>query len=174
MPAKSPAATSNTAKPAPTARARCPATPALPRPPYSAATTSVSAEASGLEYATTYHFHLVAENSNGENASYDDTFTTLPLPPAIESLTGQAFAETALLHATINPGGGPTTFRVEYVDQHTFETENGFEHAQSTAELDAVRPAPPSSSSPTSTTSPRHHLPLPARRDQSLSPAGGR
>ena len=104
--------------------------------PYSAASVAVSAVASGLEYATTYHFHLVAENSNGENASFDESFTTLPQPPLIESVTGQAFAESTLIRTSINPGGAQTTFRVEYATQQAFEAE-GFEHAQSTGELDA-------------------------------------
>ena len=105
--------------------------------PYSNPSTPVSAEASGLEYATTYHFRLVAENANGQNTSFDDTFTTLPQAAGLESVTGQAFAETARIDAEINPGGGQTTFRVEYVTQHAFDAENGFEHAQNTPDLSA-------------------------------------
>ncbi len=104
--------------------------------PFNAATTQVSAEVGSLEYATTYHFRLVLENANGESSSYDDTFTTLPLAPAIEAVTGQAFAENAVLYATINPGGGDTTYRAEFVSQEHFESE-GFANASKSTELDA-------------------------------------
>ncbi len=104
--------------------------------PFTEPTTHVSAEVPGLEYGTAYHFHLVLENANGENSSYDDTFTTLPLAPTIKSVAGQAFAETALLHAVINPGGGDTTYQAQFVTQEHFENE-GFENASSTPELDA-------------------------------------
>jgi DNA-binding beta-propeller fold protein YncE len=99
--------------------------------------TQVSAAATGLEYGTAYRFHLVLANASGENASVNQAFTTLPLAPQIESQTGQAFAETALIHASINPGGGPTTYKVEFVTQEQFESEGGFEHAQSSPELQA-------------------------------------
>jgi hypothetical protein len=104
--------------------------------PFNDPATQVSAEIEGLEYATTYHFRAVLENANGENASADAVFTSLPLPPQIETVAGQAFAESALFDLVINPGGGTTTYRIEYITKPAFEND-GFEDAQSTPELEA-------------------------------------
>lgn len=100
--------------------------------------TPVTAEATGLTYGTTYHFRLVADNANGTASSFDQTFESLPLPPALSAESVSAVhADTALVHAQINPNGGDATYhtayRVEYVDDATFQEDSGsgdgFQHA---------------------------------------------
>jgi phosphodiesterase/alkaline phosphatase D-like protein len=81
-----------------------------------AASVSVSANVWGLSPGTTYHYALVATNSAGTTTGSDETFTTFS-PPAPVVSTGGASAitgKTAMLAATINPGGAPTTFSFQY------------------------------------------------------------
>jgi hypothetical protein len=67
---------------------------------------AVSADLTGLDPETTYHFRLVAANANGTTAGSGQTFTT---PPAVLGLaTGTATAitdTTATLNGTLNPNG---------------------------------------------------------------------
>jgi DNA-binding beta-propeller fold protein YncE len=106
--------------------------------PISASTdVEVAPNLEGLEYATTYHFHLVVKNANGSNASYDETFSTLPKAPEIgpESVSGVQ-ADGALVHVQIDPGGGKTVYRVEYVTDEQFK-QGEFAAAQLSDELQA-------------------------------------
>jgi hypothetical protein len=75
------------------------------------------ARISGLEPATTYHFHVVSENVShevGEGA--DEAFTTLPAEaPAIDSEAVIAISSgEPKLEATINPNFQETGYQFEY------------------------------------------------------------
>jgi subtilisin family serine protease len=70
---------------------------------------------SGLEESTTYHFRIMAENSQGTSYGADRTFTTKGPPPTV--VTGSATGVTAteaILHGTVNPNGFSTTDQFEY------------------------------------------------------------
>jgi hypothetical protein len=75
-------------------------------------TTSVPVfqEVTGLAVNTTYHYRIVASNSEGTGISTDRTFTTAPNPPVVVTTP---FTETAggfELNGTVNPNGGETTY----------------------------------------------------------------
>jgi hypothetical protein len=74
-----------------------------------------SADLTGLEPDTLYHFRTVAENAKGETTFGPDATFTTPLPVLIagESTT-QVTAESARLNVEINPQGAATSYRYEY------------------------------------------------------------
>jgi WD40-like Beta Propeller Repeat len=75
---------------------------------------AVSAEVTGLEPGTTYHFRLTAANASGSNAASDESLSTLP-GPAIDSATAvNLTGNSAELTAEINPEGSGTTYHFEY------------------------------------------------------------
>jgi hypothetical protein len=74
----------------------------------------VSAPLTGLSPETTYHFRLVASNSDGTIQGPDQTFTTLP-PVSIDAtfVTGLS-ATGAVLGASLNPHGLASEYHFEY------------------------------------------------------------
>jgi hypothetical protein len=71
----------------------------------------------GLEPGTTYHFRIVASNSNGVSDGNDQTFTTKAKAPAPAATTGSATGvnETgATLSGTVNPNEAETKYYFEY------------------------------------------------------------
>ncbi len=108
----------------------------------------ISADATGLTYGTAYDFRLQARNAEPTpDTSYAETFTTRPLKPTLGTESaGPVFAETAQIHAEIDPGGGEsayhTSYSVEYLTSAQFELneeegEPEFAHAQLSPSLDA-------------------------------------
>jgi hypothetical protein len=74
----------------------------------------VSAEITGLQAGTTYHFRLVAANANGPGQGADQILQTPP-PPAIAGVGATDLtSEGAGLIARINPQGFDTTYHFEY------------------------------------------------------------
>jgi hypothetical protein len=74
----------------------------------------VSQEVTGLAPNTTYHYRVVAHNSDGTTSSLDQEFTTPPNPPDV---VATPFTETAAgfnLNGTINPNGGNTTYHFQF------------------------------------------------------------
>ena len=84
------------------------------------ATSSVSASLSGLTPGTTYHYRLVAANTNGTTNGGDMTFTTTSPPPpnpppaAVTGGTTSITQSSATLDGSVNPEGQSTTYRFEY------------------------------------------------------------
>ncbi len=90
----------------------------LPEPDESAGSgetaVPVSQEVTGLAPNTTYHYRVVAHNSDGTTPSLDQAFTTPPNPP---SVVATPFAETAggfSLNGTVDPNGGDTTYHFQF------------------------------------------------------------
>jgi hypothetical protein len=100
-------------------------TPCSPEGPFSGATLeAVGAEVSGLRGGTVYHERLLGTNVNGSNPGEDVTFQTKG--PSVTGEQATAITETgATLTGSINPRGGSTTYRFEYVTEAQFE-EAGF------------------------------------------------
>jgi hypothetical protein len=72
------------------------------------------AELAGLQAGTTYHYRVVAVNSQGTVNGSDSTFTTVA-PARIGSVSAsEVTAGSATLHAQIDPLGNDTTYRFEY------------------------------------------------------------
>ncbi len=106
--------------------------PCSPGPPYESG-TAVSADLTGLDPSTTYHFRVAAANgplppytravrARGEDA----TFATFG-PPTVADETASGIERTAAtLAAQVNPHGFETEFRFEYVDDAHFQEQGGF------------------------------------------------
>lgn len=77
----------------------------------------VSADISGLQPYTTYHFRLVAANKNDEGTPVDGVdreFTTLSPPIIDDAWAADVTEKTAQLRAQIRPMGSDTSYRFEY------------------------------------------------------------
>jgi subtilisin family serine protease/sugar lactone lactonase YvrE len=73
----------------------------------------VSETATGLANRSTYHYRLVAKNSNGTFYGADREFATTP-PASQSGEADQVHANDASLHGVVNPEGATTTFRFEF------------------------------------------------------------
>ncbi len=97
-----------------------PCVPAAGSIPADANPHAVSAEVTGLNPATVYHYRLVAKNSIGEAHGIDRQLTTGPTAPLVEEESVKAVGTEAggtgeaTLTAEINPRGGETTYHLEY------------------------------------------------------------
>jgi hypothetical protein len=75
---------------------------------------AVSANLSGLERLTSYHFRLKVANKNGFNVGLDQAFVT-PEPVGIsEEVVSDVSSESALFSARIDADGSATSFHFEY------------------------------------------------------------
>ena len=76
----------------------------------------MSADAEGLAAGTGYHYRVIATNPGGTSTGSTANFTTLPKPPTVTTGTASSVtATTAVLYATVNPGGGEvTSCTIEY------------------------------------------------------------
>jgi hypothetical protein len=89
-----------------------------------------SANVSGLTPGTTYHFRVVAKNSDGTVNGADQTFQTAG-PPVVASESATDVTDTdATLNATIIPFGFDTTCQFQYVDDAGFQA-SGYNTATS-------------------------------------------
>jgi len=80
-------------------------------------TQNVAVNISGLAAHKTYHFRIVATNSNGTTYGADRTFTTLSAtgPPVVTTNPATNVARSsATLNGTVNPHGLSTTVRFQY------------------------------------------------------------
>jgi hypothetical protein len=70
----------------------------------------VSASLAGLSPRTTYDFRIVATNAHGTSYGGEQSFTTLPSPPAVRTgAASEVEPSTATLNATVNPEGSTVT-----------------------------------------------------------------
>jgi len=78
---------------------------------------NVPANISGLTASTTYHFRIVATNSDGTRYGADRTFTTLSAtgPPVVTTKPAtNVTASSATLHGSLDPHGLTTTVHFQY------------------------------------------------------------
>jgi hypothetical protein len=78
---------------------------------------NVSANIGGLTANTTYHFRIVATNSNGTRYGRDRTFTTLSAtgpPVAITNPATNVASSSATLNGSVDPHGLTTTVHFQY------------------------------------------------------------
>jgi len=84
--------------------------------------TAVTAELHNLQTLTFYHYRLVATNAN-DVSTYGSDQTVRPLPdiPTIGTTSASAVGqEAATIETSIDPGFGPTVYRVEYGTDTTY------------------------------------------------------
>jgi hypothetical protein len=94
--------------------------------PISAA-AEVSAEATGLQPSTTYHFRIAAANANGVKSYGKDIVFATKGAPTIDAQGATGIERyAATLTATVNPHGYDSEFRFEFVDEAHFNLEGGF------------------------------------------------
>jgi hypothetical protein len=90
----------------------------LPEPDASAGSgdsaVTVTQEVTGLLPNTTYHYRIVASNSEGPGVSGDQAFTTPPPKPDAISLPVTESSEGFTLHGSVDPNGAETTYFFEF------------------------------------------------------------
>ena len=87
--------------------------PCLGGPVEGGSSTPVSANLSGLQRDTTYHYRLQATNANGTSFGEDREFTTVG-PGLQEEWASTVRADSATLSAKIDPNNAPTTYYFQY------------------------------------------------------------
>jgi hypothetical protein len=75
---------------------------------------AVSADISGLRQGSTYHYRLDVANANGTVKTIDSTFTPSAPPDVSTVYANQVHADSVFVNGSINPGGAPTTYHVDY------------------------------------------------------------
>ncbi len=77
---------------------------------------AVSQELTGLLENTPYHYRIVATSADGTTPGSDGTFTTAvaALPTVTTGAASSVTTSSAQVAGTVNPGGEPTTYVVEY------------------------------------------------------------
>jgi hypothetical protein len=75
---------------------------------------TISAELSGLQPDTAYHYRLAAIDSNGANRGHVQTFETSGPPSLREQSVSELARTEATVEAVINPHGLDTHYHVEY------------------------------------------------------------
>ena len=78
---------------------------------------SESANITGLQSSTTYHFRIRATNSNGTNYGTDQTFTTTvagQAPTIITNAASSVSTTSATLNGSVNPNGNSTSYLFDY------------------------------------------------------------
>jgi phosphodiesterase/alkaline phosphatase D-like protein len=86
-------------------------------------TVQVHEAITGLTLNTTYHFRLVAHNSDGMTSTTDQTFTTLANPPSVVANAASTTAEGFDLSGTVNPHGADATYHFEYGTTTSYGTK---------------------------------------------------
>jgi phosphodiesterase/alkaline phosphatase D-like protein len=76
---------------------------------------AVSKVVSGLAAGATYHYRVVASNTNGTTTGLDQTFTTSAAPPTATTGSASAVSSSgATLNGTVNASGSSTAVTFEY------------------------------------------------------------
>jgi hypothetical protein len=78
------------------------------------ANVQVSGALTGLSSGTTYHYRLVATNSDGTTRGGDGVFTTPTAPVAATGSATSVTVSSARLNGTVDPNGRATTWYFEY------------------------------------------------------------
>jgi hypothetical protein len=78
------------------------------------ADSQVSATLTGLAPGTTYHYRLVATNTDGTTRGADGIFATSSAPVAVTGSASAVTTTSATLAGTVDPNGRATTWYFEY------------------------------------------------------------
>jgi phosphodiesterase/alkaline phosphatase D-like protein len=104
-----------------TKTAKCTALPGSGESP-----VAVSAPITGLAANTLYHFRLIAGTATAEGKGSDETFTTSPGAPVVETKPASSITyNSAVLNATVNPEGGEVTTCILEIATAEFYEANG-------------------------------------------------
>ncbi len=76
--------------------------------------SSVSADLSGLQAGTTYHYRIVATNGAGTSRGGDAVFTTAVPPDVVTGTASSIGTSAATLNGTVDPNGRDTSYWFEY------------------------------------------------------------
>jgi hypothetical protein len=99
-------------------------------------TVPVSAKIEGLTPGATYHYRLDLSNKNGTGNSKDATFTLFPVVGG-GSFSGVG-SSSAVVHATVEPGGVPTSYFFEYGTSTEYGSHTTVESAGASSDTVAV------------------------------------
>jgi phosphodiesterase/alkaline phosphatase D-like protein len=104
------------------------------------AATNVSAQLSGLNAGTTYHYRLVATNTTATSTGADAVFTTLSPPDVTTGGASSITTSSATLNGTVDPNGRATTYYFDYGTSTSYGTKTAARSAGSatTAQSAAV------------------------------------
>ena len=126
---------------------------------------AVSAHLTGLTQGSIYHYRLVVENANGALKTRDATFA----PSAPATIGGvyidAVHSDSGVVHASINPGGAPTTFHVDYGTEDCLVNPGACASTAETSSIGAGLRSVPVSAELTGL-DPGHRVPLRGRRHQ--------
>ena len=75
---------------------------------------SVSLAVTGLKVGTTYHYRLVAQNSNGKTVGDDESFATVGAPSAVTGAAPNVGPDYAVLAGSLDTHGRSTTWWFEF------------------------------------------------------------
>jgi hypothetical protein len=91
-------------------------TPTQETPSTTSGSTAVSADLSGLDSYSTYHFRVVAENSLGTSYGDDVVLRTAPPdPPSVAETAASSITDTSVhLSASVVPNFSDTVYRFQY------------------------------------------------------------
>ena len=91
--------------------------------------THLSVDLGSLQPYSTYHYRIVATSAGGTSHGDDQYLTTsLGVPSISHESASDVHADRAVLHGQVNPNGGVTSYRFEYVDDANYQAD-GYAHA---------------------------------------------
>jgi phosphodiesterase/alkaline phosphatase D-like protein len=102
------------------------------------AAVNVSGNLDNLKPGTTYHYRVVASNTDGTSRGSDAVFTTLTPPDAVTGSASSVTASSATLNGTVDPNGRSTTFYFEYGTSTSYGTKTAAKSAGSAANAQSV------------------------------------
>jgi hypothetical protein len=99
---------------------------------------NVSADLSGLQAGTTYHYRIVATNGSGTSHGSDAVFTTAVPPDVVTGTASSIGTSAATLNGTVDPNGRDTTYWFEYGTSTAYGTRSSTQSGGSGTSSKAV------------------------------------